>query len=238
MQAIDRLLITIRRRETPWADRLYRLAARLRRLHVPVVPGLHHVLYEERRLRHTLLGTLARLLYYEPLFRTRCERVGRNFRLIGGLPVLMGAPIRIRVGDNVTLSGVTTIVGSKQIDAPTLEIGDGSYIGYQSTLVTGRGITIGRHVLIANRVVLVADDGHPLEAEARIAGRPSPAQDIGSIRIGDAAWIAENAVVLKNVEVGEGAVVAAGAVVTKDVPPYTVAAGNPARVVRELRGGR
>src|SRR5215216_3355032 len=98
MQTIDRLLIKIRRRETPWADRLYRLAKGLRAIHMPVIPGLHHLLYEERRLRRTLLGTVGRVLYYEPMFRTRCERVGRNFRLLGGLPVLMGSPLRIVIG--------------------------------------------------------------------------------------------------------------------------------------------
>src|SRR5581483_6375816 len=82
MLAIDQLLIKIRRRETPWADRAYRFAKALRRIHLPVIPGLHHLLYEERRLRRTLFGTLGRVLYYEPLFRTQCAQVGRNFRLI------------------------------------------------------------------------------------------------------------------------------------------------------------
>jgi len=52
------------------------------------------------------------------------------------------------------------------------------------------------------------------------------------IRICDKVWIGMNAIILKGVTIGEGAVVAAGAVVTKDVPPWTVAAGNPARVVK------
>ena len=54
------------------------------------------------------------------------------------------------------------------------------------------------------------------------------------ITIEDDAWLATRAVVLKGVTVGRGAVVAAGAVVTKDVPPYTVAAGVPARVIRHI----
>lgn len=52
--------------------------------------------------------------------------------------------------------------------------------------------------------------------------------------IEDGAWIGEGATVLKDVRVGYGAVVAAQAVVTKDVPPYTVVAGNPATVVKQL----
>ena len=54
------------------------------------------------------------------------------------------------------------------------------------------------------------------------------------IRICDKAWVGMNTIILKGVTVGEGAVVAAGAVVTKDVPPWTVAAGNPACVVKHI----
>ena len=52
--------------------------------------------------------------------------------------------------------------------------------------------------------------------------------------IEDGAWIGEGSTILKGVRVGYGAVVAAQAVVTKDVPPYTVVAGNPAKVVKQL----
>jgi len=54
------------------------------------------------------------------------------------------------------------------------------------------------------------------------------------VRIEDDAWIGAGAFVLSGVTVGACAIVAAGAVVTRDVPPYTIVAGNPAVVVREL----
>jgi acetyltransferase-like isoleucine patch superfamily enzyme len=54
------------------------------------------------------------------------------------------------------------------------------------------------------------------------------------VKICDDAWIGAGAFVLRGVTVGEGGVVAAGAVVTKDVPPYSIVAGNPAVLVREL----
>jgi maltose O-acetyltransferase len=52
--------------------------------------------------------------------------------------------------------------------------------------------------------------------------------------INDKAWIGFNAILLKGVVIGEGAVVAAGSVVTKDVEPWTMVAGNPARVIKRL----
>jgi acetyltransferase-like isoleucine patch superfamily enzyme len=55
-----------------------------------------------------------------------------------------------------------------------------------------------------------------------------------SIRVSKGAWIGARAIILKGVTIGEGAVIGAGSVVTKDVPPYTIVAGNPARVIREI----
>lgn len=234
MQAIDRIFVKIRRRETPVYERLYRFAKWISSIHMPVIPGLHHVLYDEWRLRRALWDHIIRICYYEPLFKTRCTRVGNNLRLIGGIPLLMGNPIEITIGDDVTISGVTTFIGSKMVARPVLEIGSGSYIGYQTGIVTGHGVHIGRHVLIANRVFIAAEDNHPLDPIARMRHLPPRPEDVKSIWIEDGAWIGEGATVLKGVRVGYGAVVGAHAVVTNDVPPCSVVAGNPARVVKRL----
>jgi acetyltransferase-like isoleucine patch superfamily enzyme len=234
MQAIDRQIVNIRRRKTPFHDRLYWLARAIRSLHMPVIPGLHHALYYERLLRLALWHGFLRVVYYEPMFKTRCERVGRNLRLIDGIPVLMGNPMRIRIGDDVTISGVTTFSGSKMVDAPVLEIGSGSYIGYQTAIMTGHGVHIGEKVLIANRVFIAGDDSHPMDPIARMQNGPPRIEDVKEVWIEDGAWIGEYAAVLKGVRVGKGAVVGAHAVVTKDVPPYTLVVGNPARVVKSL----
>ena len=65
---------------------------------------------------------------------------------------------------------------------------------------------------------------------------PAHRQDMfpGPIRIGRNVWIGAHATILRNVTIGDGAVVAAGAVVTKDVPPNTVVAGVPARVIKTI----
>ena len=115
-----------------------------------------------------------------------------------------------------------------------LRVSDDSYIGFGTELFSGSEITIGRHVLIANYVLLNGYDGHPLDPVARAAGeRPGP-EGSGPIRIEDYAWVGSRAVILKNVRIGRGAVVASGAVVTKDVPELTVVAGNPARPVKTI----
>ncbi len=231
---IDQVVQNIRHRETPFYDRLYRLAKLAMSVHVPVIPGLHHALYYERRLRQRSWRNLCRVLYYEPMFKTRCEEVGSNLRLIDGIPLLMGNPIRLRVGHDVTISGVTTFLGSKMARDPILEIGSGSYIGYQTSIVTGRGVHIGRQVLISNRVTIAADDSHPLDLIRRMRNLPPEPDTVKEIWIEDQAWIGEYAAILKGVRVGQGAVVGAHAVVTKDVPAFTIVAGNPARVVKQL----
>ena len=55
----------------------------------------------------------------------------------------------------------------------------------------------------------------------------------GTIRIKDRVWIGEQVLILPDVTIGEGAVIGAGSVVTKDIPPYCVAVGNPAKVIKK-----
>ena len=57
----------------------------------------------------------------------------------------------------------------------------------------------------------------------------------GPVIIGNNVWIGDKATVLPNVTIGDGAVIAANAVVTKDVPPYSIVAGNPAKVIKQTK---
>jgi maltose O-acetyltransferase len=90
-------------------------------------------------------------------------------------------------------------------------------------------IEIGDDVQFGPNVQLLTPT-HPTDAELRRAKWEAAKP----ITIKDNAWIGGGAIVLAGVTIGENAVVGAGAVVTKDVPPNTVAVGNPARVVRTL----
>ncbi len=108
-------------------------------------------------------------------------------------------------------------------------VGENSFIG-EFCLIRGQGgVHIGKSVLLAPRVQLLA-----VEHIFQDPSRPVMEQGIiaRGIRIGDGAWIGAGAIVLDGVTVGEGAVVGAGAVVTRDVPPFAVAVGVPARVIR------
>ena len=89
------------------------------------------------------------------------------------------------------------------------------------------GITIGDGALIGHNVTL-ATLNHDFRVSDRASMHPKP------VHIGKNVWICDGAVIVPGITVGEGAIVAAGAVVIEDVPPYTVVAGVPAAVIREL----
>jgi acetyltransferase-like isoleucine patch superfamily enzyme len=140
--------------------------------------------------------------------------------------------------------GAASIVNCRVLfDSSTgaVRIGKGCYLG-ASLLVCHTGITIGDDVIISWGVTIVDHDSHTLDWGGRsrdvadwMQGRKDWSRiAIRPVRIDDKVWIGFGASILKGVRIGEGAVVAAQSVVTRDVPPYSLVAGNPARVIREI----
>jgi acetyltransferase-like isoleucine patch superfamily enzyme len=124
-----------------------------------------------------------------------------------------------------------------------IAIGEYCYLGEASRIWSARSIRIGNRVLIAHNVTILDNLTHPISASARhehfkeIIGSGHPTQislDERPVEIEDDTWIGCMCVVLRGVSIGQGAIVGAGSVVTEDVPAWTIVAGNPARVVREL----
>jgi acetyltransferase-like isoleucine patch superfamily enzyme len=109
-----------------------------------------------------------------------------------------------------------------------LRFGRNIFVNHGCTAMDFGGIEIGDDVMLGPNVQLISS-GHPLDPETRRSRIT-----MAPIRIGRGVWIAAGATVLQGVTVGDDAVVAAGAVVTKDVPPRTLVAGVPARVIRAL----
>ncbi len=144
----------------------------------------------------------------------------------------------IRIGRAATIDGTVEVY-----EKGVLAIGDFFFLG-RSRVFCSSSIEIGSHVLVSDGVAIMDSDLHPSSAEGRrrvahiwADGRfPNVYEGIESapVKICDDVWIGFGACVLKGVTVGQGAIVGAGSVVTKDVPPWTVVAGNPARIIREL----
>jgi acetyltransferase-like isoleucine patch superfamily enzyme len=208
----------------------------LSRASVPCIKPLHLVLYYERVLRRSLWHRFMEAFYYVPVFEARCASVGRGLRLECGIPQVMGN-LEIHIGDDVTINGVNTFSTNNMRSRPVMKIGSGCYIGHQVSISVASSVIIGNHCLIADRVMISDNDGHPLDPVARRMGLPVPDEDVAPVVLEDDVWVGSRAVILKGVKVGTGSVVGAGAVVTRDVPPFVVVAGNPARVVKQLEFG-
>jgi acetyltransferase-like isoleucine patch superfamily enzyme len=88
--------------------------------------------------------------------------------------------------------------------------------------------------MIANRVSFMGYDGHPLDPYARARHEPPTSDGIGSITVGDYAWIGSSSIIMKGVTIGRGAIVATGSVVKMNVPELTVVSGNPAKAVWQV----
>lgn len=92
-------------------------------------------------------------------------------------------------------------------------------------------VTIEDNVSLAGRNILIAHSDPTLP----IREKNLVQTNIAPIRVENGAWVTVGAIILPGVTIGTNSIVAAGAVVTKDVPPYTVVAGSPARVIRQLK---
>lgn len=228
--------VRLRRGEGPLWRRLKPLARAVLHFHVPVAGAAKPVfgaLYCVHAALREAIGFTLRLFWFEPLFRSQCERVGDRFYM-EQLPYLAGKGT-IRLGEGVRLSGKPSILfGNRFRDRPELIVGDHTFIGHECTFRIADSVRIGRHCLLAGGVVVQDFDGHPLDALQRRAGEPTPLDQIREVTIEDDVWIGGRATILKGVTIGARSIVAAGAIVTKSVPPDSIAAGNPARIVRRL----
>ena len=221
------------RRETPLGRKLFAILRRASRWDFPVIPGVHHLLYAERMLRRAVWRPLFGKIYYAPLLRMSCKSVGSGLLLYENMPKFLGS-LEVVLGHRVTLSGDHVWISGGSGRTNRFVVGDDTYLGHALQVVSGSTVTIGRHVMIGNRVVLNGFSGHPLDPMRRTAREPPEAAGMAPITIEDYVWIANDTTVLPGVTIGRGAVVASGAVVTKDVPELAVVAGVPAQVVRTI----
>lgn len=116
-------------------------------------------------------------------------------------------------------------------------VGEECFVNYNCTFLDVSPITLGNGVWIGANVNLVTPN-HPLLAEERLnADYPDGRHDLeysDPITIKDGCWICSGVTICGGVTIGENSVVAAGAVVTRDVPPNSLVAGVPARVIRQI----
>jgi acetyltransferase-like isoleucine patch superfamily enzyme len=160
-------------------------------------------------------------------------QLGRGVYLDHGV-YLHACPNGIMIGDEsfVMKNAILHVYNFRNLPHAGITIGARSLIGEGCVLRGQGGITIGDDVFLGPLVQILAINHVYHDTTQPISHQGITAQ---GIVIEGGAWIGAGAIILDGVQIGRNAVVGAGAVVTRDVPPCTLATGNPARVVRDLQ---
>jgi acetyltransferase-like isoleucine patch superfamily enzyme len=169
-------------------------------------------------------------------------RFASNIRLGSGSYLDEGVyihacPVGVEIGANTLVmhGSVLHVFNFRDLPHAGITLGRQCFIGEMNVIRGQGGVVLGDYVYTGSLVQILAvnhvfDDLHTPIKEQGITAQ--------GITIGDDVWLASGVIVLDGVNIGRGSVVGAGSVVIEDLPPYSVAVGSPARVVRDRRQAR
>lgn len=178
-------------------------------------------------------------------YRLRLKHLGRRPRLFA--PLLIHGARGIEIGDDArieafallsTEAGGRLTIGNRfemaafarvEADIGYISIGDRSSVNSFCTINGFGGVRIGNGVRIASHCVILSSTHNFADPDVAIEAQGVTAK---ITVIGDDVWIGAHSVVVGGVEIGPHSVIGAGSIVLNDIPPYSIAAGAPARVVR------
>lgn len=199
---------------------------------LPVVRPVAAVFFHGRFVARRFWNLLLKIIYREPLMRYRCASVGRRLSLEGEIPDIYGSG-RIELGDDVVIGRRNSwVAGFHGYAGAEIVIGNGTHIGYQNILAAATSIRIGDRVRLASNVCIFDNPSHPVEPSRRHL--PFRLDETAPVVIGNNVWIGMNCFVMRGVTIGDNSVIAAGSIVTRSIPPNSLAAGNPARVIKSI----
>ena len=147
---------------------------------------------------------------------------------------------RISIGDNFYFSSgdavnpmTSNLQGAVYVE-PGAELTIGNNVGMSSTRIwVHDSVAIGDNVKIGACVLITDTDAHPMDYMARRTSNEGTKS--APIVIEDDAWVGAHSIILKGVTIGARSIIGAGSVVTKSIPADCVAAGNPCRVIKNLK---
>lgn len=164
-----------------------------------------------------------------------------------GENVFLSLNFKFNIVDNSVNIGNNTYLDGLLYTRENGKISIGDHCSFRTNTFIGslNSVIIGNHVFGADNVYICDNNNHPISPEKRLEMTFCPpntdkwkwSNDLvvsSPIIIGDNVWLGRCSMILKGVTIGEGSIVAAGAVVTKSVPPYSIVAGNPAKVVKKI----
>lgn len=164
---------------------------------------------------------------------------GKNLQIPGKVSWLIEGS-KLNIGDNFYLSsgnGVNPIASNLQADVyvePGATLTIGNNVGMSSTrLWIHESARIGNNVKIGGCVLITDTDAHPMDYMARRSSNEGTKS--APVVIEDDVWVGAHCIILKGVTIGARSIIGAGSVVTKSIPADCVAAGNPCRVIKNLK---
>ncbi len=177
-----------------------------------------------------------RALWATPIFLSRCAVHGTDVR-VDRLPYIVG-PTRIEVGSNIRISGKIGIkspgrnpLGKEAV----LKLGNGVFIANDCTFVVADRVELGDFVSVGSGCYIADTDGHHNYNPNRpIWEVPATADEVGAVTIEDNVQISRGCLILRGVRIGARSIIGAGSIVRSDIPPDSVVAGNPARVIKKM----
>lgn len=187
--------------------------------------------------------TALRIKFYPSInrmiLRTYGAVLGKNIQIPDKVHWLIRGS-KVRVGDNLYFSSGDAVnpIGSNLQGAIYVEsrasLTIGNDVGMSSTRMwIHESVTIGDNVKIGACVLITDTDAHPLDYLARRTSNEGTKS--APIEIEDDVWVGAHSIILKGVTIGARSIIGAGSVVTKSIPADCVAAGNPCRVIKNLK---
>lgn len=160
-----------------------------------------------------------------PFSLIRIGKVGKWIDIRRGLKV--NSPKNIKLGNHVMIGRLSRL---SCYEDGKINIEDGCYIGQFFTVMAGGEVTIKQDTLIASYVAIIGEN-HGMDPEIGVKYGKQPLIKL-NVEIGNNCWIGEKVVILPNVKIGDWCIIGACSVVNKSIPPYSIAVGNPAKVIK------
>ncbi len=204
-----------------------------------VVPGpqtkwLFSGLFQADFFGRELYEWARRSLVATPVFLSQCSSYGEDIA-VEQLPYIT-APCDIELGSHIRFAGKVNILAAD--GNPKLKLGNGVFIGHDTSFALARRIELGDFVGIGERCYIADTDGHSNYAPNRpIWEVPASDEDVAEVVIEENVQISQDCTILKGVRIGARSVIGAGSVVRSNIPADAVVMGNPARVVKRMTRG-
>lgn len=179
---------------------------------------------------HPLKARL-KLIYWNLFRRPHADRLGADTYLMPKFqcsePECMTIGQRVLIGRDAHFEMLTRYLD--QSFDPKIEIGDDVYIGSNCEIVCIYRVVIGSGSVLSDNIYINESSHGLLPNNDLIMDRPLNTK--GPIKIGSGCFIGRNVMIFSGVSIADHCVIGAGAVVTRSIPSYTMAAGNPARII-------